>query len=226
MIAIIPARGGSKGLPGKNVKLLNGKPLVAYAIEAALKSNSINRVIISTDDDEIANVAVKYGAELPFMRPSYLASDTALAIDNYIYTIGRLEEEGKDQIDEFVVLQPTSPLRIAEDIDGAVDMFLKKEADSVISYCPEAHPVIWHKYLDEEGKFVDIFKDNIIQNRQSSRISYYPNGAVYVFRTSIIREHKYYTDKSYAYIMPHIRSIDIDSIEDFEYAEFLLKKGR
>lgn len=223
MIAIIPARGGSKGLPGKNVRPLNGKPLIAYAIEEALKAKHIDRVIISTDDEEIAKVAVQYGAELPFMRPAELASDTAQAIDNYIYTIGRLEEEGKEQIDAFVVLQPTSPLRIAEDIDGAVELFLEKGADSVISYCPEAHPVTWHKYLDDEGRFVNIFDDNI-QNRQANRTSYYPNGAVYVFRSSMIRDRKYYTEKSYAYIMPRTRSVDIDFIEDFEYAEFLLKR--
>ena len=223
MIAIIPARGGSKGLPGKNVRPLNGKPLIAYAIEAALKARHIDRVIISTDDEEIARVAVEYGAELPFMRPAELASDTALAVDNYIYTIGRLEEELGKIIDSFVVLQPTSPLRIAEDIDGAIELFQNKKADSVISYCQEAHPVTWHKYLDDDGRFVDIFDANI-KNRQDNRISYYPNGAVYVFRTSMIRERKYYSDKSYAYVMPRTRSVDIDFIEDFEYAEFLLKR--
>ncbi len=223
MIAIIPARGGSKGLPGKNVRPLNGKPLIAYAIEAALKTKHLDRVIISTDDEEIARVAVEYGAELPFMRPAELASDTAMAIDNYIYTIGRLEEEEGKPIDAFVVLQPTSPLRIAEDIDGAIELFEQKKADSVISYCQEAHPVTWHKYLDEEGRFENIFDANI-KNRQENRVSYYPNGAVYVFRTSMIRERKYYTDKSYAYVMPRTRSVDIDFIEDFEYAEFLLKR--
>lgn len=223
MIAIIPARGGSKGLPGKNIKPLNGKPMIAYAIEEALKSKHIDRVIVSTDDDEIAKIALQYGAEIPFMRPEFLASDTAQAIDNYIYTIDRLEKETNQAVDTFVVLQPTSPLRIAEDIDCAVELFLQKEADSVISYTPEAHPVTWHKYLDEEGRFVNIFDDNI-QNRQANRISYYPNGAVYVFRSSMIRDRKYYTEKSYAYVMPRTRSVDIDFIEDFDYAEFLLKR--
>lgn len=224
MIAIIPARGGSKGLPGKNIKPLNGKPLIAYAIDAALKAKHIDRVIISTDDKEIADIAVKYGAELPFMRPDFLASDTAQAVDNYIYTIDRLENEWQCNIDAFVVLQPTSPLRIADDIDGAIELFKKKNADSVISYTPEAHPVTWHKYLDEEGKFVNIFPDSI-DNRQVNRTSYYPNGAVYVFKTAMIRNRKYYTDKSYAYVMPRTRSVDIDFIEDFEYAEFLLNRN-
>lgn len=225
MIAIIPARGGSKGLPGKNIRPLNGKPLIAYAVEAALKAKRIDKVIISTDDEEIARVAVQYGAELPFMRPAELASDTAMAVDNYIYTIGRLEEESGRTIDAFVVLQPTSPLRIAEDIDGAVELFNQKNADSVISYTQEAHPISWHKYLDDEGRFIDILDSNI-KNRQDNRISYYPNGAVYVFRTSMIRNRKYYTEKSYAYIMPRTRSVDIDFIEDFEYAEFLLTRNR
>lgn len=223
MIAIIPARGGSKGLPGKNIRLLNGKPLIAYAVEEGLKAKHIDHVIVSTDDEEIARIAVEYGAELPFMRPAELATDTALAVDNYIYTINRLEKEGGKPIDSFVVLQPTSPLRIADDIDGAVELFEQKTADSVVSYCREAHPVSWHKFLDEEGRFVNIFEDNL-KNRQDNRVSYYPNGAVYVFRTSIIRQRKYFTSKSYAYIMPRIRSVDIDFVEDFEYAEFLLSK--
>lgn len=223
MIAIIPARGGSKGLPGKNIRPLNGKPLIAYAVEAGLKSKYIDRVIVSTEDEEIARIAVQYGAELPFMRPAELASDTAMAVDTYIYTINRLEKEGGKPIDSFVVLQPTSPLRIAEDIDGAVELFMQKDADSVVSYCKEDHPITWHKYLDEEGRFVDIF-ETTLQNRQDFRVSYYPNGAVYVFKTSIIRERKYFTDKSYAYVMPRNRSIDIDHIEDFEFAEFLLRR--
>ena len=102
-------------------------------------------------------------------------------------------------------------------------MFNDKKADSVITYTQEAHPVIWHKYVDKEGRFVDIFDTNI-KNRQENHISYYPNGAVYVFKTAMIRERKYYTDNSYAYIMPRSRSVDIDFIEDFEYAEFLLSR--
>lgn len=223
MIAIIPARGGSKGLPGKNIRPLNGKPLIAYAVIEALKAKHIDRVIISTDDDEIARVAVEFGAELPFMRPEDLASDTAMAIDNYIYTIGRLEKEGGKTIDSFVVLQPTSPLRLAEDIDGAIELFNEKKADSVISYCKEAHPVFWHKKLDEEGRLLDLF-ENSIANRQDFPVTYYPNGAVYVFSTDLIRRRQYYSNKTYAFIMPRTRSVDIDFMEDFEYAEFLLRR--
>ena len=225
MIAIIPARGGSKGLPGKNIKEMCDKPLIAYTIEAALKSKSIDHVILSTDDEEIAAVAKKYGAEVPFMRPAELASDTAMAVDNYIYTIGRLEKEWITKIDSFVVLQQTTPLRIAEDIDGAVELFNARNADSVVTYVKEAHPIFWHKKIDENNKLEDIF-EGTIANRQELPITYYPNGAVYVFSTEMIRQKKYYTDKSYAYIMPRERSIDIDFIDDFKYAEFLMSNSK
>ena len=225
MIAIIPARGGSKGLPGKNIKEMCDKPLIAYTIEAALKSKSIDHVILSTDDEEIAAVAKKYGAEVPFMRPAELASDTAMAVDNYIYTIGRLEKEWNTKIDSFVVLQPTSPLRIAEDIDGADELLISRKAESVVTYVKEAHPIFWHKKIDENNKLEDIF-EGTIANRQELPITYYPNGAVYVFSTEMIRQKKYYTDKSYAYIMPRERSIDIDFIDDFKYAEFLMSNSK
>lgn len=223
MIAIIPARGGSKGLPGKNIRLLNGKPLIAHAIDCALHAKSIDRVIVSTDDQQIADVARKFGAEVPFLRPDYLASDTAQAVDNYIYTIDRLSKAWRTPIDAFVVLLPTTPLRISADVDRAVELFHEKNADSVISYTPEAHPIRWHKYLTEDNAFESIL-DDTIANRQDLRVSYYPNGAVYVFRTSMIKQRLYYTDKSYAYVMPRERSVDIDTIDDFEYAEFLLKR--
>lgn len=223
MISIIPARGGSKGLPGKNILPLCGKPMIAYTIEAAKQSKYIDRVIVSTDDQNIADIALQYGAEVPFLRPDFLASDTAQAVDNYIYTIERLSKEWNTPIEEFVVLQPTSPLRIVEDIDGAIEMFMEKKADSVISYTPEAHPVRWHKYLDENNAFVDIF-DTTIANRQDLKTSYYPNGAVYVFRFSMIKQRKYYTDKSYGFVMPRVRSVDIDYKEDFDYVEFLMSR--
>ena len=197
--------------------------MIAYTIEAAKQSKYIDHVIVSTDDQKIAEIALQYGAEVPFLRPDFLASDTAQAVDNYIYTIERLSKEWNTPIEEFVVLQPTSPLRIAEDIDGAIEMFMEKQADSVISYTPEAHPVRWHKYLDENNAFVDIF-DTTIANRQDLKTSYYPNGAVYVFRFSMIKERKYYTDKSYGFIMPRVRSVDIDYKEDFDYVEFLMSR--
>lgn len=223
MLAIIPARGGSKGLPGKNIMNLNGKPLIAYTIEAALKSKFIDNVIISTDDIDIANIGREYGAKVPFLRPIELASDTALAIDNYIYTIDRLISENNISIKDFVVLQPTSPLRLFRDIDEAIELFYNKDADSVISYTEEEHPISWHKLINEDFSFVDVF-ENKIANRQEYRKTYYPNGAIYVFKLDLIRNKKYYSNKSYGYIMSREKSIDIDSLLDFKFAEFLLKQ--
>ncbi len=224
MLAIVPARGGSKGLPGKNIKPLSGKPLIAYTIEAALNSAHISDIVISTDDEAIAEVAVQYGARCPFLRPDELAADESLAVDNYIYTIDKLRKDQSAEINDFVVLQPTSPLRSTADIDGAISLFREKDADSVISYVEETHPVCWHKYIDENNKFEEIFPESVLANRQSERKSYYPNGAIYVFKTSLIKSKKYYSDNTYAYIMPKNRSVDIDYMDDFEYAEFLLRQ--
>lgn len=221
MIALVPARGGSKGLPGKNIKDLLGKPMIAYAIIEAFKSKYISDVIISTDDQEIYDIAIKYGAHGHFLRPETLSEDSSLSIDNYLYTIERLNNEFDYNIEEFIVLQPTSPLRVADDIDKAIELYKRKNADSVVSYVAEEHPITWHKYIDESGRFVDIFENNL-KNRQDNRISYYPNGAIFIFKYSLIKERKYYSDNSYAYIMPKERSTDVDTIADFNYIKFLM----
>jgi CMP-N,N'-diacetyllegionaminic acid synthase len=224
MIAIIPARGGSKGLPGKNIKSLNGKPMIAYAIEAALACTQISEVIVSTDDEEIYQIGLQYGAKDTFLRPSELAGDNALAIDNYIYTLERLQREYHYAIDAFIVLQPTSPLRTIADIDAAITLFKNNNADSVISYCEEQHPVSWHKYLNEDGRLENIFPDEI-KNRQDVRTSYYPNGAIFVFSYRLIKSGRYYGDHTFSYLMPRQRSVDVDTLDDFEYAQFLMEKN-
>jgi CMP-N,N'-diacetyllegionaminic acid synthase len=223
MLAIIPARGGSKGLPGKNIRLLKGKHMIAYTIEAALASDYITDVVVSTDDIEIYNIALSYGAKDTFLRPSELAADTSLAIDNYVYTLDRLEGEFNCDVADFIVLQPTSPLRIAEDIDEAIELFKSKKADSVISYCEELHPITWHKYIQENGRLENIFPESI-KNRQDNKPSYYPNGAIYVFKRSLLNTGSYYSQNSYAHLMPRSRSVDIDTIDDFNYAEYLMGK--
>ena len=222
MLAIIPARSGSKGLLGKNIKKLLGKPLIAYTVEAALQSKEITEVIISTDDEEIASIAVEFGAKCPFLRPSELATDSSIAADSYIYTIDRLMKDNSSSIDNVVILQPTSPLRLSTDIDESINLFTEKEADSVISFTEEAHPISWHKHISDDNKIENIFQEKA-ENRQEYRKTYYPNGSVYVFKYNLLKEKIYYTDNSYAYIMPRNRSIDIDYLEDFEYVEYLMQ---
>ncbi|MCL5260310.1 MAG: acylneuraminate cytidylyltransferase family protein [Gammaproteobacteria bacterium] len=222
MIAIVPARGGSKGLPKKNIRRLIDKPMIAYTLIEALNSRYISEVIISTDDETIASIAVEYGAKCLFMRPAELARDDSLAVDNYIYTIDRLNNEFDYKITEFVVLQPTSPLRLAVDIDNVIELFYSKNADSAFSFTQEAHPISWHKKIDLNQKIIPIF-DGELKNRQDVVATYFPNGAVYVFKYEVIKKRKYYTDNSFAHIMPADRSVDVDTISDFKYVEFLLR---
>lgn len=226
MIAIIPARGGSKGLPGKNIKEFCGKPLIIYAIEAAQKAKSVSRIIVSTDDEKIAKIAKENGAEIPFLRPANLATDIALAIDNYIYTINRLNAEQNLNIQEFMVLQPTSPLRTFEDIDRAVELFYEKKADSIISVTEMPHPPVWAKRINIKGAIEEYFSGNEgLKNRQEIEKAYIPNGAIFILKESLLKnQYTYYSDKTFPYIMPPNRSVDIDNDMDFEFAEFLMSK--
>ena len=226
MLALIPARGGSKSIPRKNIKDLCGKPLIFYTIDAAKEAKSIDHIILSTDDEKVVSVCKEYDCDIdvPFMRPPELATDGALAIDNYIYTIERLNKEFKYKYQEFVVLQPTSPLRNAMDIDNAIQIYLEKDADSVISVSEAIYPPLWAKKIDKNGVLKNYFNiENINKNRQELEKTYVPNGAVFVFRFSLLKErYSYYSEKTYPYIMPKERSIDIDNYIDFKFAEFMM----
>lgn len=224
MLAIIPARGGSVGLPGKNIKLLNGKPLIAYTIECALSSSLISRVIVSTDSKEIADVALKYGAEVPYLRPAELASGTANAFDAYKHLLNWLKEKEGYETSNCIILQPTSPLRISEDIDNAIKLFEFKKADSVISFTPEDHPISWHKKIDTSGKINEIWAKEKAKNRQEYEQTYYPNGALFIYKTEMIINKNQFSENSYAYLMPKERSIDIDTQLDFDFAQFLMNQ--
>lgn len=225
MIAIIPARGGSKGLPGKNIKKLFGKPLIAYTIEAALRSEQIEEVFVSTDDPDIASIAEDYGAKCPGLRPAGLARDDSRAIDTYLYTVELLNQSNNYTIDEFAVLQPTSPLRTADDIDKTIDLFYFNNADSAATFTKESHPIAWHKRLEPDGRIRPIDNVDQLLNRQDIPATYYPNGAVLILKYMLLKKiNSYYTDRSFAYLMPYDRSVDIDTIDDFNYAEYLMGK--
>jgi CMP-N,N'-diacetyllegionaminic acid synthase len=228
MIAIIPAREGSKGLPGKNLRNFAGIPLICYTIKAAIEAKTISRVIVSTDDQNIAAVARECGAEVPFIRPKNLAKDDSMVMDSYFYTIDRLSKEMQSPINSFVALLPTVPLRLAKDIDCAVKIFNKKQSDSVISVTKAPVPVYWHRKINKEGILSDYMpKFNAVVNRQELEETYVPNGAIYVFKTEKLRTtRQYYTDNTYPYIMPRERSADIDDLLDFEWAEFLIKRSK
>ena len=228
MLAIIPARGGSKGLPGKNIRPLNGKPLIAYAVEAALKSEAIDRVIVTTDDEEIAAVAKAAGAEIPFMRPAELASDTASAVDVYLHAMDFMAElEGKRR-DKFMVLLPTAPLRTSAHIDAAAALFEKEQGQTLISVSEAEVPPSWYMEMNEAGRIHNAgfaVKGNVVANRQVNDTFYVPNGAIFILDYDLLKEKRtYYSDNTVGFVMDRRDSVDIDYLEDFEYAEFLLSK--
>ena len=226
MIAIIPARGGSKGLPGKNIKLLNGAPLICHSISAALKADSISRVIVSTDDNEIAKISQDCGAEVPFIRPKALAEDDSMVMDAYLYTLDRLRDTSEEFIESFVALLPTAPLRSSNDIDNAVEIFLERKADSVLSVTEADVPIEWYKKIDQNGLLKNYLPEiDAVNNRQDHNQAHIPNGAIYVFRMELLREtRQYYHDKTYPYVMSRNSSVDIDEPIDFEWAEFLINR--
>ena len=227
MIAIIPARGGSKGLPGKNVRNLNGIPLIAHTIKAALEAENIDRVIVSTDDLEIAQVASQFGAEVPFMRPESLATDHAQAIDVYLHAVEFLMENGEASIKNFMVLLPTAPLRNSEHIESAIQLFTKEKARTLISVKEAETPISWYFNKDSRDRInnAGFGKGDAVSNRQVNQAYYVPNGAIYILDYELLKEERtYYCDNTIAFQMDARDSIDIDTLLDFELAEFLIKK--
>jgi len=226
IIAIIPARGGSKKLPRKNIRLLNGRPLIYYTIKAAQKSKYLERIIVSTEDKEIAEIAKKFGAEV-INRPRELARDETPTLPVLQHVIRHLEEKEDYRPDVIVILQPTSPLRTPEDIDAAVKKFRETKCDSVVSVCEVEHPIHWMYTLDGD-RMKPLMKDGArITRRQDAPMVYRLNGAVYVTRRdTIMKENKVLTDDTRAYIMPAERSIDIDTKLDFKVAEIILRESR
>lgn len=223
MLAIIPARGGSKGLLNKNIRLFNGKPLIAYTIEEAKKSKYIDRVVVSTDSKNIAEVGIEYGADIPFFRPKDLAKDDSLAIDTYFYTIDRLMKERNYNVKEFIVLQPTSPLRTVCHINNAIKLFYDKDVDAVISVSKNKHPIEWTKSISN-NRLVSLFEENNL-NRQKYKATFHPNGMIFIFNYSALKKSKTcYMENTYPLIIENQFAVDIDDINDFEYAEFLYKK--
>jgi N-acylneuraminate cytidylyltransferase/CMP-N,N'-diacetyllegionaminic acid synthase len=226
--AIIPARGGSKGIPGKNLKPAAGKPLIAWTVETALAATLLDRVIVSTDSPEIADVARRYGAEVPFMRPAHLAQDDTPGIAPVLHAAQWLADNEGYQPDMIMLLQPTSPLRIPEDIDRAIELIREKGADAIVSVTPvEAHPY-WMKQIDGAGRMTDFIKlDQPIERRQDLPELYTVNGAIYVARYEVLMQQKTFdTDNTFSLVMPPERSLDIDTPWDLCLADLILKDRR
>lgn len=222
-IAVIPARSGSKGLKDKNIKLLHNKPLMAYAIECARESGIFDCVHVSTDSPEYARIAEEYGAEVPFLRSDALSSDTATTWDAMRFVLQEYEKLGK-QFDTLTVLQPTSPLRKPEDVQGAFRLFEEKQADAVVGVCEVEHSPLWSNTLPEDGCLKGFIREEVNGPRQRLSVYYRINGAIYILKTDfLMAKGNLYGEHSYAYVMPKERSVDIDHELDFAMAGFLME---
>ena len=225
-IAIIPARSGSKALKDKNIKELNGKPLIAYSIEAAIKSKKFDKVFVSTDSQRYAEIAVAYGADASFLRSEKNSSDTASSWDVVREVIDILKEKG-EEYDEIMLLQATSPLRTEVDINKAIDILYKRKGKAVVSLTECDHSPIWCNTLPDDGNMDNFDRAEYKELPRQSLPTYYRyNGAIYL----VTKEELYNTDHMleqgcYAYVMPQHRSVDIDTALDFMIAETIMKAG-
>lgn len=227
VLGIIPARGGSKGVPGKNIKHLAGKPLIAYSIDAA-KDSGLSKLIVSTDDEQIADVARGLGADVPFLRPDFLASDTAKSLDVSRHALLTMERSDNVQYDAIMLLQPTTPFRTTEDINQAIELLLANpDADSVISVVDvQGHHPARVKYLEEgiliDPPFCEAYEN---QNRQELRPMYIRNGAIYLTKRDTLLNNSYKGNKCLGLVMSRARSSNIDTLFDFKLAEWLFQEN-
>jgi N-acylneuraminate cytidylyltransferase/CMP-N,N'-diacetyllegionaminic acid synthase len=225
-IAIIPARGGSKGIPRKNIKKLGGKPLIAYTIETAIKTKCIDRTIVSTDDPEIAEIAKNYGVEVPFLRPSYLAEDDVPVLPVVQHSVKELEKENYKP-DIVVVLQPTSPFRKSEDIERAVDKLIETNADCVVTLSEvEQHPYRMRRLVgDKPIPLFEVDEKVLYAQRQDFPKIYMMNGAIYACKKEpMMKQTVFYGQDIRAIVIEKISAWDIDTIIDFQIAELIVKE--
>lgn len=221
ILAVIPARGGSKGVFRKNIKPAGGKPLIAWIIETAKKSRYVDRLILSSDDDEIISVSQKYGCEVPFIRPPELAQDDSSVNDVIVHALN--EVTGYDFV---MLLQPTSPLTLTQDIDGCIEFCIISNAKSIISVTESGKTPYWMFHMDNNSKLQPVLgQEHLDSRRQDLPLAYIPTGAVYMAQSSWFMENRsFYSDITMGYVIPRERSIDIDSELDFKFFEFSLKK--
>ena len=226
MIAVIPARGGSKGVPQKNIRLLNGRPLIEYTIEAAKQSCLFEKIIVSTDSEQIAAVAVLAGAEVPFLRPQEISGDNASSDDVVLHALDFYERRG-EYFDEVCKLQPTSPLRNANHIIDAYKLKHDKKATFLVSVCECEHSQLWCGIIDTETLRMDEFiREEAKRACRQELPSYYRlNGAIYMGTIDAYKENRSFLGKnSVGYIMSQEESVDIDTVLDFSLAELIMKQ--
>jgi len=222
-LAVIPARGGSKRLPGKNIALLNEKPLIAYTIEAAKQANRLLRTVVSTDDLEIAAIARQWGAEVPFLRPPSIATDASPMLGVIEHVLHHLEQAG-DVVNTVVLLQPASPFRTSRHIDEALELFERTGADTVTSVCNARHHP-YYSWTMQGGELIPFFSlEHQAMTRQELPPAFFENGAIFVIRRAVIARGTLYGGKTVPYLMDYRSSIDIDTHDDMLFAGYLLQR--
>jgi len=221
ILAIIPARSGSKRLPRKNILNLAGKPLIAWTIESAIRSKYIDSVLVSTDSSEIAEISKKFGAQVPFIRPEYLSNDTADTVSVIKHAIDNIP----DQYDIIVLLQATSPLRNTDDIDGVIEQ-LDSDFRASVSVCPAEHSPLWSNILPDDLSMAEFIRPEIKNKRSQDLPTYYRlNGAVYVAELSyFMQQNGFMGPQTKAYIMDQKHSVDIDTEIDFLFCDTLINQ--
>lgn len=229
VLGLIPARGGSKGVPRKNIRQLAGKPLLAYTAEAALASSRLARVILSTDDEEIAEVGRSCGLEVPFLRPAELAEDTTPTLPVVQHAVQFLEARG-ERFDAICLLQPTNPLRQTSDIDGCIELLESAEADTVFTMLavPAEHNPHWVYFRNNDGSLrLSTGEATPIPRRQSLPPAFHREGSVYVARRDVVMiENSLYGARVIGFEIERSRSVNIDNLEDWAKAESLLSQYR
>ena len=228
VLGLITARGGSKSIPGKNVIPVGGKPLISWTIEVALQSQGISRVIVSTDDDEIAQVSEQWGAEVPFMRPPELAQDDSSHISVALHALSWLESHDGSPPDYLMLLQPTSPLRTVDDIESAIRLARDREADGVVGVCEtHQHPHLI-KRIAPDGTLEDFVDGSSRPGSSAARRqvlppAYFVNGAIYLTRTQVLFDQQtFQPTRTLAYVMPQRRSLQIDDPWDLHLVRLIL----
>lgn len=222
-LAIITARSGSKGLPDKNIRPLCGKPLMAYSIEHAIKSEVFDEIMVSTDSEIYAAIGIEYGASVPFLRSEATSGDAASSWD-VVREVLNFYEGINRSFDTFCLLQPTSPLRTYADIINAYSIYEERASVAVVSVCEMEHSPLWCNILPGDLSLSTFIRGLSDSRRQELDTYYRLNGAIYIVNVSeFLKDTNLYRSGSYAYIMPQSRSVDIDTELDFQYAEFLMK---
>ncbi|WP_250278541.1 acylneuraminate cytidylyltransferase family protein [[Clostridium] colinum] len=221
VLAFIPARAGSKGIKNKNIIDLAGNPLISYTINAAKKSNYVDKILVSTDGEDIAKISKQYGAEVPFFRPKNLAEDNSNVITSIVYTLKRLKDVG-ETYDIIILLQPTSPFRTHQHIDEALEMLINNNLPSILSITETDKNPTLIRSISNDNKITPLIESDI-SLRQEMEKYYILNGAIYINYTNDINNDRYLKDNKYGYIMDKYHSLDIDNPIDLEIAKFYIE---